>query len=366
MLRRNPYQIPPTSPGMKIGLFGGSFNPPHMGHVHVSETALQALELDQIWWLVTPGNPLKDHKQLLPLNERIARCRELAQNPSIRICAIEDKYNVRYTADTLAILNSRRANVNFVWVMGADNLAGFHHWERWREIANHTPIAVIDRPGSTKSLRSSRVAQTLAQFRLDERDASLLATSKPPAWTFIHAKRSYLSSTKIRDRLKNAGLPSPQGMVYSANLKPASNDALMKPEDKLAKTIKKRSTKKASAKSSGADMRAVEDVLKVVIESLENSKAEDIQPINITDKSSIGDYMVIASGRSHRHVGAVASLLLRDLKLVGVKTPKIEGQQNGDWVLIDIGDIIIHLFRPEVREFYNLEKMWMLPRIPDQ
>ena len=132
-------------------------------------------------------------------------------------------------------------------------------------------------------------------------------------------------------------------------------------EGKLTKLSKKGVLQKTSKKTSGAEILSVEDVHSLTIESLENSKAEKIQSINISKKSSIGDYMVIASGRSHRHVGAVADLLVRDLKKAGIKTPRVEGRQNGDWVLIDIGDIIIHLFRPEVREFYNLEKMWMLP-----
>jgi ribosome-associated protein len=121
----------------------------------------------------------------------------------------------------------------------------------------------------------------------------------------------------------------------------------------------------ASNQSSGAEVISVEDVYSLAIDSLENSKAEGIQPINISKKSSIGDYMIIASGRSHRHVAAICDLLLRDLKAAGIKSPRVEGQQNGDWVLVDIGDIIVHLFRPEVREFYNLEKMWMLPVAPN-
>ncbi len=132
-------------------------------------------------------------------------------------------------------------------------------------------------------------------------------------------------------------------------------------EDKLANLLQKGSIHKASTKSSGAEVPSVEDVYSLILSSLEDAKAEQIQPINISEKSSIGDYMIIASGRSHRHVGAIADLLLRDLKDAHVKTPRVEGQQNGNWVLIDIGDIIVHLFRPEVREFYNLEKMWMLP-----
>lgn len=135
-------------------------------------------------------------------------------------------------------------------------------------------------------------------------------------------------------------------------------------EDNLSNLIQKGSEQLTSTKSSSAEINSVEDVYSLTLASLENAKAEQIQPINISEKSSIGDYMIIASGRSHRHVGAIADQLLRDLKDAQVKTPRIEGQQNGDWVLIDIGDIIVHLFRPEVREFYNLEKMWMLPVAP--
>ncbi len=131
--------------------------------------------------------------------------------------------------------------------------------------------------------------------------------------------------------------------------------------DNLSNLVQKGSEPITSSQSSGAEINSVEDVFSLTITSLEDAKAERIQPINISEKSSIGDYMIIASGRSHRHVGAIAGQLLRDLKQAGVKTPRIEGQQNGDWVLIDIGDIIVHLFRPEVRDFYNLEKMWMLP-----
>jgi ribosome-associated protein len=136
-------------------------------------------------------------------------------------------------------------------------------------------------------------------------------------------------------------------------------------EDKLANTMQKGSVKRASNKPSGAETLSVEGVYTLTLDSLENSKAEKVQPIEISKKSSIGDYMIIASGRSHRHVGAIADHLLRALKAAGVKNPRIEGQQNGDWVLIDIGDIIVHIFRPEVRKFYNLEKMWMLPVMPE-
>ncbi len=183
---------------MRIGLFGGSFNPPHEGHVHVSELALIRGELDQVWWLVTPGNPLKDHSELAPLQERINVCREIIENPKIRITAYEAKHKVRYTADTLRLTKALRPRLNFVWLMGADNLASFHKWQDWREIARMMPIMVLDRPGSTLSYLSAPAAISLSRYRVDEDDASRLAVMKPPAWTFIHGPRNGLSSTQLR------------------------------------------------------------------------------------------------------------------------------------------------------------------------
>jgi len=199
MLSRSPYKIPPTAKAMKIGLLGGSFNPPHAAHVHISRIALRTLGLDQLWWIVSPGNPLKNNDDLLPLAERLRLCQELLSHPSMKVTAFEARFNVRYTADTLKILTSRRPRVNFVWVMGADNLADFHKWDRWRKIAKLVPLAVIDRPGSTMSPNSTSATSALASFRMDERDGQLLAETRPPAWTFIHAQRSFLSSTRIRN-----------------------------------------------------------------------------------------------------------------------------------------------------------------------
>ncbi len=190
--------MPHVENGQRIGLFGGSFNPPHQGHVLVSNLALERLELDQIWWIVTPGNPLKDHRELAPLDERLDLCRSINSHPAVRVTALELAHPTSYTADTVAYIQQRNKSVRFVWVMGADNLAGFHRWQRWRKIVRTMPIAVIDRPSSTLSSPSSLAAQFLARTRLDESDASLLATRKPPAWVIIHGPRSPLSSTKLR------------------------------------------------------------------------------------------------------------------------------------------------------------------------
>jgi nicotinate-nucleotide adenylyltransferase len=190
--------MPHVEKGMAVGLFGGSFNPPHAGHALVAETALRRLALDQLWWIVTPGNPLKAGRQLAPLAERIHLSERFAADPRIKVTAFEARYHVRYTADTLAWVKARNPRVDFVWIMGADNLGDFHRWQRWREIATTFPIAVIDRPGSTLAFLSSAVAKTFDYARVDEGDAPRLARMQAPAWTFIHGPRSSLSSTALR------------------------------------------------------------------------------------------------------------------------------------------------------------------------
>lgn len=192
-------RMPHVEKGMAVGLFGGSFNPPHAGHALVAEIALRRLKLDQLWWIVTPGNPLKDTRQLMPLQARLAASEVLANDPRIKVTAFEAAHQVRFTADTLALIKAANPGVYFVWIMGADNLAQFHHWQRWREIAMTFPIAVIDRPGSTLAHLSSRMAHTFHDMRVDERFAPALARRQAPAWTFIHGPRSSLSSSAIRD-----------------------------------------------------------------------------------------------------------------------------------------------------------------------
>ncbi|MEP1208528.1 MAG: nicotinate-nucleotide adenylyltransferase [Rhizobiaceae bacterium] len=194
--------MPMAGRGQRIGLFGGSFNPPHEGHVHVCEQALRRLELSQVWWLVTPGNPLKNNSNLAPLRYRIAACEAITPDPRMKVTACEANLPTRYTADTIAHIIERNRGVNFVWIMGADNLGQFHQWQRWRTIAELLPIAVVDRPGSTLALHSAVAAQALRHARIDENDASLLADKKPPAWTFLHGPRNSLSSTAIRARKK--------------------------------------------------------------------------------------------------------------------------------------------------------------------
>lgn len=194
-------RMPFVEDGQRVGLFGGSFNPPHDGHVHVCEQALRRMNLSQVWWLVTPGNPLKDTSNLAPLQKRIEACETITPDPRMKITACEIDLPTRYTADTLAHIVARNPGVDFVWIMGADNLGQFHKWERWRDIADLMPIAVVDRPGSTLSLHSAKAAQALRNFRIDESDAAFLPGHSAPAWTFLHGPRNSLSSTAIRARL---------------------------------------------------------------------------------------------------------------------------------------------------------------------
>lgn len=192
-------RLPPHAPGLRIGLFGGTFNPAHDGHRMASLTALRRLQLDRVWWLVTPGNPLKDNHALPPLAQRIAQARALADHGHINVTGIEATLRTRYTADTLRQLTRRCPGVRFVWIMGSDNLANFHRWNEWRAIARMMPIAVIDRPGSTHRSIASPAANWMARWRLSENQGAALPVRTPPAWIFLHGRRSDLSSTYLRE-----------------------------------------------------------------------------------------------------------------------------------------------------------------------
>lgn len=195
--------LPPISPGLRVGLFGGSFNPPHEGHRLVAETALRRLGLDQVWWIVTPGNPLKSLTELPSQAERMALVRDLV-GPDRRmvITGIEAQIGTRYTEETIRFLRRRAPQVDFVWLMGADNLAGFHRWKNWRDIAGNVPMAIIDRPGSTLRATSSPAGRALAAARIDESDARLLPGLQAPRWVFLHGKRSTQSSTALRQKAR--------------------------------------------------------------------------------------------------------------------------------------------------------------------
>jgi len=197
--------LPPYAPGMRIGLFGGTFDPPHAAHRAACLLAMHRLGLDRVWWLVTPGNPLKDTRGLAPLGERIAAARALAHHPYINVTDFEAQLGTHYTFETVSYLVRRCRGVHFVWIMGADNLRSFHRWQRWRDIAALVPIAIVDRLGPSLYATASAAGQTFARARIPEAAARALPERKPPAWIYLHGLKSPLSSTALRAARGHSG-----------------------------------------------------------------------------------------------------------------------------------------------------------------
>jgi nicotinate-nucleotide adenylyltransferase len=207
--------LPPHAPGLRIGLLGGSFNPPHRAHRDASLLAMKRLGLHRVWWLVTPGNPLKEADALAPLPARMRAARAVAHHPRIDVTCLEAVIGTRYTDDTVAFLVRRCPRVHFVWLMGADNLAQFHRWKNWARLARRLPIAVIDRPLESLRALARPAARALGRYRAPEPAALRFARLKPPAWIFLHGLKSPLASTALRagigvnEGVKKDGHPLP-------------------------------------------------------------------------------------------------------------------------------------------------------------
>ena len=190
-------QLPGPCRGRKVGLFGGSFDPAHAGHLHVAQTALRVLRLDAVWWLPALGNPLKSGQS--PFAARMAYATEMAgRHPGMHVSNLESQLGTRYAIDTVATLMASAPHGRYVWIMGADSLAGFHLWKSWQDMAALVPIAVVDRPGATRSALASPFARRFGRSRIDPARAALLAGLAPPAWVFIPARWNVCSSTRIR------------------------------------------------------------------------------------------------------------------------------------------------------------------------
>ncbi|SCZ67766.1 nicotinate-nucleotide adenylyltransferase [Epibacterium ulvae] len=192
-----PIRLPHIRPGQVVGLLGGSFDPPHGGHVALSKVALQHFALDHLFWLVSPGNPLKPHAPAM-LSRRVARSRSLLRHPRVHVSAIEAELKTRFTADTLRVLQKNHPGVRFVWLMGADNLTHFHHWREWRRIIETVPMGVLARPGDRISARTSAVAQIYRHALLKPNESRGLGKKPAPAWCFLNMPMVDLSSTKLR------------------------------------------------------------------------------------------------------------------------------------------------------------------------
>jgi nicotinate-nucleotide adenylyltransferase len=191
--------IPVYTNGMRVGLLGGSFNPPHDAHRAISLFAIKRLQLDRVWWLVSPGNPLKQLGALRDLDQRTEAARRISNDPRIDVSCLESVIGTRYTVDTITYLRRRAGGLHFVWIMGSDNLAQFHRWQNWRRIASEVPIAVIDRPPQSFRALAAPAAQALARYRLPENQAARLADRRAPAWVFLTGMKLNLSSTRLRN-----------------------------------------------------------------------------------------------------------------------------------------------------------------------
>jgi nicotinate (nicotinamide) nucleotide adenylyltransferase/ribosome silencing factor RsfS/YbeB/iojap len=320
-----------TVAGRRIGLLGGSFNPAHAGHMHITREALKRLNLDEVWWLVSPQNPLKPVAGMAPFAERLAQAAAVAAaDPRIRVTDIEAKLGTTYTADNLKMLRRRFSRAHFVWLMGGDNLAQIPYWKRWQDIFRTVPVAVFARPTTSLKALAGRAAHRFAGRRVPEACARRLAMLPPPAWVFFHTRLDPRSATRIRAERTLSFLKEKRTQVT--------------PELAAIATISPRPRRTADPAQ----------LLRQVIDSLEDGKAEDIVTIDLAGKTTFADYMVVASGRSARQVVSLTEHLEKDL----AGHVAVEGKSQGDWVLIDAGDVVVHIFRPEIRAYYNLEKMW--------
>jgi nicotinate-nucleotide adenylyltransferase len=196
---RMTHGLPFSRPGQVIGLLGGSFDPPHAGHLHISREALRRFGLDRLWWLVSPGNPLKRHGPA-PLAARMAAASALVDHPRIAVTDFETRAGTRFTAETLAALRRICPGRRFVWLMGADNLAQLHRWQDWRAIMESVPVGVLARPGQRISARLSVAARVYGGARLATGQSHALGAARPPAWCFVNVPMTDISSTALRER----------------------------------------------------------------------------------------------------------------------------------------------------------------------
>ena len=272
---------------------------------------------------------------MAPFDERLRHAAEIAAaDRRIRVTDIEARLGpTTYTADTLKALRRRFPRTRFVWLMGGDNLAQFPYWRRWQDIFRTVPIAVFARPGSSQKALAGVAAHRFAGARVPVTAARRLAEMTPPAWVFFHTRLDPRSATQIR----------------AARLSPIPQEKRpdVMPETTAVATLAHRT--RAAASGSPPP-----ELLRRIIEVLEDGKAEEIVTIDLAGKSTIADYMVVATGRSARQVAALTDRLEQALP----RPLPVEGKAQGDWVLVDAGDVIVHIFRPEIRAYYDLEKMW--------
>jgi len=189
-------------PGMRVGLYGGSFNPAHDGHAHVAETALKRLGLHRVIWLVSPQNPLKSNRETATLADRMKGARAMARGPQMIISDAETRLGSQYTLDIIRILKRRFPGVHFVWIMGADSLLTFHRWRGWVQIMETCPVAVVSRPWAALKSRFSPAARRFAHAQVPASEARSVVLRDPPAWVYLRGRFNFTSSTSLRRGLQ--------------------------------------------------------------------------------------------------------------------------------------------------------------------
>jgi nicotinate-nucleotide adenylyltransferase len=313
--------------------------------VHISRLALRALDLDAVWWLVSPQNPLKLRDGMAPFAARLAEAGKVAAAAAdrrIRVSGIEAELGSTYTADTLKALRRRFPHTRFVWLMGGDNLIQLPYWKRWQDIFRAVPVAVFARPETSPRALAGIAAHRFAEARVMPAAARRLARMAPPAWAFFHTRLDPRSATRIRAERAFAN-PQEKRQAVIAEAIPVSGAAAAAAGTRAPRPRPRRQPKPPPA-----------ELLRQIVAGLQDGKAEEIVTLDLAGKTTLADYMVIASGRSARQVAALTEHLEQALP----GRVAIEGKAQGDWVLIDAGDVIVHIFRPETRAYYNLEKMW--------
>ena len=307
--------LPIKDINIRVGLLGGSFNPAHSGHLHISLEAVRLLNLDYVIWLVSPQNPLKADMRN-SLDRRVNYAKLIAKHEKkIIVSNVEKLFPTTYTAETIKILQHTYSNVKFVWMMGADNMAQIHKWYNWRQIFETVFVAVFDREEYEKEALESKAGRCYRTKEINSNDFIKDNLDKG-SWFFFKICKSPMSSTALRD-------------IYQVQY----------------------------ANKNLVGMQSVDYLKDVILTSLDQDQADNIVVCNLKGKADFASYMVIASGRSNRHVISMIEGLMERLKEINISSIA-SGLEDANWVLLDVGDVIVSAFMPEYRELYKLEQLW--------
>lgn len=305
--------------GCRVGLLGGSFDPAHQGHRLLSLLALRYCNLDWIWWLVTPKNPLKKTVPFLSRTERIQQANTVANHPKILVTDLEYHFKSTFTVDTLKQLRLHFPHTHFIWILGTDNLVQLPLWKNWTRLFRHTRIVVIRRRSTTLQALASIPVHRYKPYRLPLRSSYGIMCYRPPVWVVLMNKFYPFSSRCVRETLP----PMTKHKLLDHSLQSVHQDF---------------------------------DVVSVIRQTFDEHFADDVVTIDMTDRSVLFDTVIIASGRSTRHIWAITKKLLERLRQVKVKDVSVEGRPGSEWVLLDIGDVVVHIFLPKLRAFYDIDR----------